>query len=166
MHSHLYHPSVHSLGFTACVTSLYALRNAPSAQSTSGWAYGLDREHTNPQMSAEAIICSLFRAHFMCVCVYTLLPPQSPSGQELWYMKGALEVVLRHSSALPGGATLTDTQRDHFESVASEMGRKGLRGTDHPPVTTSHTSLASHIHTLTFFTHSHTHILHTLIHSQ
>ena len=98
------------------------------------------------------------------MCVYALLPPQSPSGQELWYMKGALEVVLRHSSALPGGATLTDTQRDHFESVASEMGRKGLRGTDHPPVTTSHTSHASHIHTLTFFTHSHshTHILHTL----
>lgn len=47
------HPSPHSLGFTACVTSLYALRNAPSVQSTSGWVYGLDREHTNPQMSVS-----------------------------------------------------------------------------------------------------------------
>ena len=79
----------------------------------------------------------------MCVCMP--LPPQSPSGQELWYMKGALEVVLRHCSVLPGGATLTDTQRDHFESVASEMGRKGLRGTDQPPVRRPLTAHMLHI---------------------
>jgi len=63
-----------------------------------------------------------------------LLSLQSPGSPEMWYMKGALEVVLRHCSTLPGGSTLTDAQRTHFEHKASELGRKGLRGRNLPQV--------------------------------
>ena len=44
-------------------------------------------------------------------------------------MKGALEEVLKHCSTLyPSSSQLTDRDRDHFEAVAANMGRHGLRG--------------------------------------
>ena len=53
---------------------------------------------------------------------------QSPSKHEEWYMKGALDVVLRHCTTLPDGSLLTDKERQIFEGVAMDFGHKGLRG--------------------------------------
>ena len=58
-----------------------------------------------------------------------LASPQSPSKQEEWYMKGALDVVLRHCTTLLDGSPLTDNERQAFQTVAVEFGLKGLRGT-------------------------------------
>ena len=47
-------------------------------------------------------------------------------------MKGAFEMVFKHCSLLYSSSSsrlLTDRDRGHFESVAAEMGRHGLRGT-------------------------------------
>ena len=47
----------------------------------------------------------------------------------VWYMKGAIEVVLRHSVAMaPNGDPLTLKDKAHFEGVAAEIGKLGLRG--------------------------------------
>lgn len=47
----------------------------------------------------------------------------------VWYMKGAIEVVLRHASTMfPNNAPFTLKERAHFEGVASEIGKLGLRG--------------------------------------
>ena len=47
----------------------------------------------------------------------------------VWYMKGAIEAVLRHSSTLlPNNAPLSLKERAHFEGVAAEIGKLGLRG--------------------------------------
>ena len=53
---------------------------------------------------------------------------QSPSQHEEWYMKGALDVVLRHCTALLDGSPLTEKERVVFEGVAVDFGRRGLRG--------------------------------------
>ena len=46
-----------------------------------------------------------------------------------WYMKGAIEVVLRQSSCMfPNNAPLTLKEKAHFEGVAAELGKLGLRG--------------------------------------
>ncbi len=46
-----------------------------------------------------------------------------------WYMKGAVEVVMRHSSSMfPNNAPLTLKEKAHFEGVAAELGKLGLRG--------------------------------------
>ena len=47
----------------------------------------------------------------------------------VWHMKGAIEVVLRHSTSMfPNNAPLTLKDRAHFEGVAAEIGKLGLRG--------------------------------------
>ena len=44
-----------------------------------------------------------------------------------WYMKGALEVVLRHCTTMfPNNAPLTLKERAHFAGVSSEIGKLGL----------------------------------------
>ena len=58
-----------------------------------------------------------------------MLQPVHDEGE--WFMKGALEMVFKHCSLLYSTSTLrllTDRDRGHFESVAAEMGRHGLRG--------------------------------------
>lgn len=46
----------------------------------------------------------------------------------MWYVKGALEVVLKQCVSLPDGSPLTSIDRDHFEECGRELGQRGLRG--------------------------------------
>jgi magnesium-transporting ATPase (P-type) len=59
---------------------------------------------------------------------FSFLSVQSPSQYEKWYMKGALDVVLRHCSTLLDGSPLTEKEKQVFEGVAVDFGRRGLRG--------------------------------------
>ena len=43
-------------------------------------------------------------------------------------MKGALDVILRHCTSLLDGSPLTEKEKQVFEGVAMDFGRKGLRG--------------------------------------
>ncbi|CAI8016880.1 Calcium-transporting ATPase type 2C member 1 [Geodia barretti] len=52
---------------------------------------------------------------------------EPPSKNEDWYMKGALDVVLRHCTTISGGGLLTPSLHEHYMSVASEYGHQGLR---------------------------------------
>ncbi len=45
-------------------------------------------------------------------------------------MKGALDVILRHCTTLPGGSPLTLADKDSFVARSEELGNKGLRGED------------------------------------
>ena len=60
--------------------------------------------------------------------LHSLPLPQFPSKDEEWYMKGALDVVLRHCTTVAGGEPLTPALHEHFTTVASEFGHQGLRG--------------------------------------
>ena len=46
----------------------------------------------------------------------------------MWYVKGALNVVLKQCSTLPDGSPLTSVDQEHYENAAHELGLKGLRG--------------------------------------
>ena len=47
----------------------------------------------------------------------------------VWFMKGALEVVLRHCTTVyPSNLPLSLKERAHFEGVSAEIGKQGLRG--------------------------------------
>lgn len=46
----------------------------------------------------------------------------------MWYVKGAIEVVLSQCTTLPDGSPLTSVEREHYESAARDLGLKGLRG--------------------------------------
>lgn len=46
----------------------------------------------------------------------------------VWFMKGALEVVLRHCTTVyPSNMPLSLKERAHFEGVSAEIGKQGLR---------------------------------------
>ena len=53
---------------------------------------------------------------------------QVPSGQEVWYVKGAIDVVLRQCSVLPDGSPLTPVDKERYQDTAHDLGLKGLRG--------------------------------------
>ena len=47
----------------------------------------------------------------------------------VWFMKGALSVVLRHCTVIGQNcAPFTTKEKAHFEGVSAEMGHQGLRG--------------------------------------
>lgn len=53
---------------------------------------------------------------------------QTPSAKEMWFVKGALDVILKQCTTLPDGSPLTSVDVEHFNSVAHDLGLKGLRG--------------------------------------
>ena len=75
------------------------------------------RESTTPSLPPSLTVC-------VCVCVCV----QSPSKEQVWHMKGALEVVLRHCTSRLDGGVLTAAEKAHYSTIASQFGHRGLRG--------------------------------------
>ena len=57
-----------------------------------------------------------------------LSPLKFAFQDQAWFIKGALDVVLRHCSTTANGDKLTSTLQDDYTNVASQFGHQGLRG--------------------------------------
>lgn len=57
----------------------------------------------------------------------TFHPSQAPPTEEVWHVKGAMNVVLKQCVSLPDGSTLTSIDKQHLEAAAHELGTRGLR---------------------------------------
>lgn len=53
---------------------------------------------------------------------------QAPPTEEVWHVKGAMDVVLRQCVSLPDGSPLTSIDKEHYMNAAHELGMRGLRG--------------------------------------
>ena len=73
-------------------------------------------------------VCNLDYYLMQITHTHTHTHTQPPGGEEVWFMKGALDVILRHCSTLPDGSPLTLADKDSFVAKSEELGTKGLRG--------------------------------------
>lgn len=65
---------------------------------------------------------------WMAVLVQRKCPTIDNDNEGVWFMKGALSVVLRHCTVIgQNHAPFTTKEKAHFEGVSAEMGHQGLR---------------------------------------
>eukprot|EP00731_Ephydatia_muelleri_P026313 Em0018g413a len=61
------------------------------------------------------------------VCLIEACPLQPPVQSEVWYMKGAIDVVLKYCTTESSGHRMTKELVQQYEGKAMEYGRRGMR---------------------------------------